>query len=98
MACGSTRSATLVILFTGRVRLPTSGSLISVLRKRYGRDLVNEVGTLEKIDFKHKNTILDLDLLRSCRKNCVFMKSFQYKVSNKQLRASKAYVSFKNAY
>ena len=87
------RIATLVFLFIVRIRFPASESLIGVLRKRYGRDLVKEVRTLEKIDFKLRKAILDLDFLISCRKNSVFPKFLQFKVSNKQLRASKAYIS-----
>ena len=87
------RIATLVFLFIARIRFPDSYSLIGILRKRYGRDLVREVRTLEKLDFKHKKAILDLDFLISCRKNSVFPKFLLFKVSNKQLRASKAYIS-----
>ena len=85
--------ATLVFLFIAHIRFPASFSLIRILRKRYGRDLVKEVRTLENLDFKHKKVILDLDFLISCRKNSVFPKFLQFKVSNKQLRASKAYIS-----
>ena len=87
------RIASLVFLFIARIRFPASYSLLGVLRKRYGRDLVKEVRTLEKLDFKHKKAILDLDFLISCRKNSVFPKFLQFKVSNKQLRASRAYIS-----
>ena len=82
-----------MFLFIARIRFPASYSLIGVLRKRYGRDLVKEVRTLEKLDFKHKKAILDLDFLISCRKNSVFPKFLQFKISNKQLRPSKAYIS-----
>ena len=78
-----------MFLFIARIRFPASESLIGVLRKRYGRDLVKEVRTLEKIDFKLRKAILDLDFLISCRKNSVFPKFLQFKVSNKQVRASK---------
>ena len=50
-----------MFLFFARIRFPASESLIGVLRKRYGRDLVKEIRTLEKIDFKLKKAILDLD-------------------------------------
>ena len=95
MAFGSItlRIATLVFLFIAPIRFPASFSLIVVLRKRYGPDLVVQVRTLEKLDFKHKKVILDLDFLKSCRKNSVFPKFLQFKVSKKQLRASKAYIS-----
>ena len=82
-----------MLLFIARIRFTDSESLIGVLRKRYHRDLVNEVRTLDEIVFKLKKAILDLDFLISCRKNSVFPKFLQFKVSNKQLRASKAYIS-----
>ena len=95
MAFGSTalRITTLVFLFIAPIRFAASDSLADVLIKRYGRDLVQEVRALEKLDLKHKKTILDLDFLTSCRKNSVFPKFLQFKVANKQLRASKAYIS-----
>ena len=95
MALGSTtlRIATLVFLFIAHIRFSASESLIGVLRKRYGCDLIKEVRTLEKIDFKLKKAILDLEFLISSRKNSVFPKFLLFKVSNKQLIASKAYIS-----
>ena len=56
VAFGSTvlHIATLVFLFIARIRFPASFSLIGVLRKKYGHNLVKEVRTLEKLDFKHK--------------------------------------------
>ena len=53
--------------------------------------MVKEVRTLEKIDFK--NAILNLDFLISCRKKSVFLTFLQFKISDKQVRASKAYIS-----
>ena len=95
MAYGSTalRIATSVFLFIARIRFPVAFSLIDVLRKRYGRDLVKEVRTLENLDFKHKKAILDLDFLIFCRKNSAFPKFLHFKVSNRKLRASRAYIS-----
>ena len=92
------RIATLVFQFIARIRFPASDSLIGVLRKRYGRDLVKEVRTLEKIDFKHKTAVLDLDFLISCRKNSVSPEFLRFKVSSKQLRVSKAYISCQKGY
>ena len=50
MVLGSTalRIATLVFLFIAHIRFPASFSLIGVLRKRYGRDLVKEIRMLGK--------------------------------------------------
>ena len=83
MVFGSTtlHISTSVFLFIARVSFPASDSLIGVLRKRYGPELVGEVRTLEKIYFKHKKTILDLEFLISCRK-IVLSQNLQFKVSN----------------
>ena len=48
---------------------------------------------LVELSLFSKKTILYLDFLISCRKNIVFSKFLQLKVSNRQLRASKAYIS-----
>ena len=76
MDLGSTalRIATSLFLFSARIKFPASDSLIGVLRKRYGGDLVKKVRTLEKIDFKHKKAISNLELLIRCRKNSVEIK------------------------
>ena len=68
------RIATLVFLFIACIRFPASELLISILRKRYDHYLVKEVRTVEKIDFKLKKAILDLDFLISYRKNSTFSK------------------------
>ena len=80
------RVATLVLLFISRIRFPASYSLIGILRKRYGRDLVKKVRRLENLDFKYKKTTFGLDFLISC-KDIVFSQKFlQFKVSNKELK------------
>ena len=95
MVFGSTalHIATLVFLFLACIRFPACFSLIGILRKRYGCDLVKKVRTLGKLDFKQKKAVLDLDFLISCRKNSVFPKFVWFKVSNRQPRASMAYIS-----
>ena len=84
MAFGSAalRIAILVFLFIARIRFPASCSLIRVLRKRYGRNLVKEVRTLKKLNFKHKKTILDLDFLIPCRGSSIFPQYLQFNVSD----------------
>ena len=69
IALGSTslRTTTLIFLFIARIRFPATDSLIGVLMKIYGRQLVKEIRTVKKIDFRHKKAILDLDFSISCR-------------------------------
>ena len=64
-----------------------------IVKKRYGSSLDLEIRELKKTDFKCKKANFDLDSLISCRKNSVFGKFLQFKVSIKQLRSSKAYIS-----
>ena len=45
----STTYCILLFLFIARIRFSACDSLIGVLRKRYGRELAMEVGTLEKM-------------------------------------------------
>ena len=68
IAFGSTSLPTtnLVFLFIARIRFTATDSLIGVLRKIYGRELVKEIRTVKKIDFRHKKAILDLDFSISC--------------------------------
>ena len=77
MAFGSTAlgTASLAFLFIAHIRFPASDSLITVLRKRCGRHLINEVKTQEKIDFKLKKAVMALEFLISCRK-IVFSRYF----------------------
>ena len=82
-----------MFLIIARIRLPAPYSLIGVLRRDIVAILVKDVRTLEKLDFKYKKAILDLDFLISCRKSSVSPKFLQFKVSDKQLGASKAYIS-----
>ena len=92
------RITTLVFLFIARYRFLASDSLTGVLRKRYGLDSVKEIRALEKLDFKYKKANLDLDFLISSTKIIFFQTLLQFKVSNEQLRASKAYISYQKKF
>ena len=92
------RIATLVFLFIASYRFLASDSLTDVLRKRYGLDSVKEIRALEKLDFKYKKVNLDLDFLISSTKIIFFPTLLQFKVSNEQLRASKAYISYQKKF
>ena len=52
------RVIALVFMFVGRTRFLVKRSIITVLRKRYGRVLVKNVGKFKKYDFKYKKAYL----------------------------------------
>ena len=95
MSLGSaaSRITMVTLLFLIRIRFQAYNSLVGTLWKRCGQDLVKEVRALEKLDFKYRKALLDLNFLTSCRNNNVIPKFLHFKVSNKQLRSSAAYIT-----
>ena len=84
MSLGSAafRIATVVLLFLARIRFPAHNLLVDTLRKRYGKNLVKDARALEKLDFKYRIALLDLDFLISCRNNNIIPEFLHFKVSN----------------
>ena len=80
-----------VITLMMKCRFPTHSSIISILRKRYGENLVKSISKLEKLDFKHKKAQLDLEFLQTCKKNNVIPIFLRFKLGNSQLSSSHAY-------
>ena len=74
-----------------RLRFPRHLSTIKVLRKKYGDVIVRKVREFEKLDFKYRKVLLDIDFLNTCLKNDIIPKFVQFRVSNKDLRNSTAY-------
>ena len=75
------------------LRFPAQDSIIKILRRRYGDDLVKKVRKLEKFDFKYRKALLDMEFLQSCKKEKLIPKFLQFKVANKRLESSEAYLS-----
>ena len=88
---GVLRFITLVFLFVVRYRFPTQFSIISILRKRHGENLVKSVRELEKLDIRHKKVQLDLEFLQTCKKNNVIPKFLKFKLTNIQFSSSHDY-------
>ena len=82
-----------VFLFLARLRFPDQDSIIKILRRCYGDGLVKKVQKFEKFDFKYRKALLDLEFLQSCKKEKLIPKFLQFKVANKQLESSEAYLS-----
>ena len=87
------RIITYVFLFLARLRFPAQDSIIKILRRRYGDGLVKKVQKFEKFDFKYRKALLDLEFLQSCKKDKLIPKFLQFKVLNKRLESSEAYLS-----
>ena len=87
------RIITYVFLFLARLRFPAQDSIIKILRRRYGDGLVKKVRKFEKFDFKYRKPLLDLEFLQSCKKEKLIPKFLQFKVANKLLESSEAYLS-----
>ena len=85
------KAVSIIFLFLVRLRFPRHLSTIKVLRKRYGDVIVRKVREFEKLDFKYRKVLLDIDFLNTCLKNNIIPKFIQFRVSNKDLRNSTAY-------
>ena len=87
------RIITYVFLFLARLRFPAQVSIIKILQRRYGDGLVKKVQKFEKFDFKYRKALLGLEFLQSCKKDKLIPKFLQFKVLNKRLESSEAYLS-----
>ena len=87
------RVITYVFLFLVRLRFPAQDSTIKILRRQCGDDLVEKVRKFEKFDFKYRKALLDLEFLQLQKKEKLIPKFLQFKVTNKRLESSEAYLS-----
>ena len=55
--------------------------------------MLKKVWKFEKFDFKYRNALLDLEFLQSCKKEKRIPKFLQFKIANKRLESSEAYLS-----
>ena len=85
------RIITCVFLFLARLKFPAQDSIIKILRRGYGDYL--EVRKFERFDFKYRKTSLNLEFLQSCKREKLIPKFLQFKVANKRLKSSEAYLS-----
>ena len=85
------KAVSILFLFLVRVPFPRHLLTIKVLRKRYGDVIVRKVREFEKLDFKYRKVLLDIDFLNTCLKINIIPKFVQFRVSNKDLRNSTVY-------
>ena len=85
------KAVSIILLFLVRLRFPRHLYTVKVFRKRYGDATVRKVREFDKLDFKYRKVLLDIDFLNTCLKNNIIPKFVQFRVSNKDLRNSTAY-------
>ena len=82
---------TLGFFFLVRLRFPTSKSIPSIIKERYGRKILKLIRKFEKVDFKFKKATLDLDFLYYCRNNNLIPTFLKFNSVNKALANSDLY-------
>ena len=86
-------SANLVFLFLILLHFPTSKSIASIIKERYGCEILKLIRKFEKVDFKFKKAIIDLDFLYYCQNNNLIPTFLKFKSANKVLANSDVYKS-----
>ena len=83
----------IVFLFLVRLRFPKGKSITNIIRNRYGNDIVRHTRNFEKIDYRLTKCEVDITFLESCQKNNFTPKFLQFRLSNKKLQTSSAYIA-----
>ena len=86
-------NANLVFLFLILLHFPTSKSIASIIKERYGCEILKLIRKFEKVDFKFKKAIIDLDFLYYCQNNNLIPTFLKFKSANKVLANSDVYKS-----
>ena len=81
----------IVFLFLVRLGFPSHMSTVQVIRNRYGNEVGKLMRKFERLDFKYRKVLLDLDFPDNCIRNNVVPKFVQFRVPNKDLRNSPTY-------
>ena len=82
------RVISIVFLFFVRLRFSSNLSTIQVIRNRYGNDgndTVKLVRQFEKLDYKYRKLLLDLNFLENCIRNNVTPKFVQFCLADRGL-------------
>ena len=80
-----------IFLFLVCIRFPSHLSTVQVICNRYGNEVVKLMRKFERLDFKYRKVLLDLDFLDNCIRNNVVPKFVQFRVANKYFRNSPTY-------
>ena len=81
----------LVFLFIVRLRFPLDKPISVIIRLRYGDSVLKSIRKFEKLDFKIRKLLLDLNFLDSCVVNNVIPRFLHFRTTNAQLQNSASY-------
>ena len=76
-----------------RFKFPRNKSIANIIRSRYGNETMKSVRKFEKVDFRYRKTQLDLEFLNKCINKRLIPKFLKFRVANKHLKTSDAYVN-----
>ena len=85
------RSIALVFIFFIRLRFPKNLSIATIVRRRYGENVLKDVRKFEKLDKKCRKLEVDIDFLETCVRHDVIPTFVRFKVANHNLRTSSTY-------
>ena len=81
----------LAFLLIVRCRFPRNKSIADVIRSRYGTDTVRKLRKFEKLDFKIRKNIADLEFLEKCIYHSITPKFLNFKLADIKLRKTATY-------
>ena len=81
----------IVFLFIIRSRFPRNKSIAEIIRKRYGNHVLKQTRKYEKIDYKVRKSMLDIEFLETCLANNVVPTFLKFRLASPRLRRSSTY-------
>ena len=85
------KTVALVFLFIVRLRFPSTYSIAKNVRRRYGGTVLLSIRKFEKLDFRIRKVILDLNFLETCSSNNVIPNFLNFRTTNSKLKNSASY-------
>ena len=81
------------LIFIFKLRFPPGVSIAAVLKRRYKENgSLNAFRKYQRLEFKLQKAKLDLTFLEDCKKNKVIPKFLNFKLANRDLQNSNAYL------
>ena len=80
-----------MVLFVIKCRFPATKSVAEIIRKRYDGNVLKDIRRLEKLDYKLRKCMMDIEFLKTCVENQLVPNFLRFKVTNSALKSSKAY-------